>query len=103
MRGGELATVRGHAFTPDDHLRGRIIELLLCDFRVDLNQVADQMQVPVSEVLPLADGLDAAFPDALNITDGVIDIPEPARPLARIIAKHFDAYQMSAAGHSHAV
>src|SRR5262249_18044341 len=33
---GRFATTRGIALTPEDRLRGRIIERLMCDFAVDL-------------------------------------------------------------------
>jgi len=103
VREGALATVRGHVFSEDDRLRGRIIELLLCDFAVDLKAVAAELSVPEAVVLPLADGLEEAFPGMLRVLDSKVEIFERGRPLARIMAKHFDAYEMSAAGHSHAV
>jgi len=40
VRAGDLPIARGHVFVGDDHLRGRIIEKLLCDFRADLVEIA---------------------------------------------------------------
>jgi oxygen-independent coproporphyrinogen III oxidase len=103
VRKGELATAKGHAFVGDDHVRGRIIELLLCDFRVDFNAVATENAVAPETVIAMADGLDDVLPGTTLLQDGVLTILDDARPLARIIARYFDAYEMSASGHSQAV
>ncbi len=103
VRAGGLATSRGHVFSDDDLLRGAIIEALLCDFRADLPAIARRTGHPRGAVVALADGLGTAFPGMLQIDDGVIEIFSFGRPLARMIARHFDAYALSAAGHSHAV
>lgn len=104
VRAGELASARGHVFDRDDHLRGRIIELILCDFRADLNQVAAELDASLDELLTMcAGGLEEALPDTTTLVDGVLTIKEHAKPLARIIARHFDAYEMNASGHSQAV
>ena len=103
VREGRFATTRGHAFCEDDHLRGGIIEALLCDFRADLVAVANRVNQPVARATALTDGLAEAFPGMVRVTDTTVEILDHARPLARIIARHFDGYEMSAAGHSHAV
>ncbi|MDJ0629293.1 MAG: oxygen-independent coproporphyrinogen III oxidase [Rhodobacter sp.] len=103
VRDGRFATKRGHAFTEDDMLRAAVIEALLCDFRVDLSAAADRVGQPATRAVALADGLEAAFPGMVQARDGAVEIFDHARPLARIIARHFDAYEMSQAGHSHAV
>ncbi|MDJ0826509.1 MAG: oxygen-independent coproporphyrinogen III oxidase [Rhodobacter sp.] len=103
VRDGRFATKRGHKFTEDDLLRAAVIEALLCDFRVDLAAAADRVGQPVAQAAALVDGLDAAFPGMLQVSDETVEIRDHARPLARMIARHFDAYEMSAAGHSQAV
>lgn len=103
VRAGELPIARGHAFVGDDHLRGRIIEALLCDFRADLGGIASEQGVAPEVAIALADGLDAALPGTTTLENGVLTILEDARPLARIIARYFDAYEMNASGHSQAV
>ncbi|MEJ2019271.1 MAG: oxygen-independent coproporphyrinogen III oxidase [Maritimibacter sp.] len=87
----------------DDLLRGRIIEKLLCDFRVDLGAVADEQGVEPDQVLATLDGLEETLPGTTEMDGNVLIIKEFAIPLARMIAKHFDAYEMSATGHSQAV
>ncbi len=103
VRDGALATTRGHAFTSEDLLRGRIIEMLLCDFRADVDQAADETGVDAAKARKLTDGLAEAFPDMLTVEDGLVEILPQGRPLARMIARHFDAYAAPASGHSHAV
>lgn len=103
VRDGSLATKRGHAFTSDDHLRGAVIETLLCDFRADLGAVAERVGQPVAGATALTAGLQEAFPGMVNVTGETIEIAPQARPLARMIVRHFDAYDVNSAGHSHAV
>ncbi|PIE08194.1 MAG: oxygen-independent coproporphyrinogen III oxidase [Rhodobacterales bacterium] len=103
VRAGELAIARGHVFAGEDRVRGRIIEVLLCDFRVDFGQVAAEFGVPRDALLAMADGLEEAMPGTTVVEDGVLTIRDAYRPLARIIARHFDAYDMSSARHSQAV
>ena len=103
VRAGELPIARGHTFGGDDHLRGRIIEQLLCDFRADFNQIAAEQGLDLAEILPLAEGLDEALPGATTLEAGVLTIRPEAHPIARIVARYFDAYEMSASGHSQAV
>lgn len=103
VRDGQLATMRGHAFSEDDKLRGAVIEAILCDFSADLPALAKRCGQPVERALALTEGLETAFPGVLRVQDGIVQIHPEARPLARIIARHFDAYEMSKAGHSHAV
>ncbi|MBT2130534.1 oxygen-independent coproporphyrinogen III oxidase [Aliiroseovarius lamellibrachiae] len=102
-RAGNLSVSKGHAFGGDDWVRSRIIELILCDFKVDFAQVAQELHDDVTRLVSMADGLADAMPDTFDLSDNVLTIHEASRPLARIIARHFDAYEMNAAGHSQAV
>jgi oxygen-independent coproporphyrinogen III oxidase len=103
IEAGELATARGLALTPDDTLRGDIIERLMCDLRVDVPSVLlrrgfppDYLDAELATLNPLvADGL-------ARIDRGVITVPEPMRNLIRRVASAFDAYLDPAAGR-HAV
>lgn len=103
IRAGELPTVRGHAFSVEDKVRARLIELLMCHFQARIEDV----------ILP--DGPDAAtirgwmkaaeqqFKGFLHFDEDCLTIPAEGRPLTRIIARAFDAYDLSKAGHSTAV
>jgi oxygen-independent coproporphyrinogen-3 oxidase len=84
-------------------LRGRIIEKLLCDFRADLAAIAAEQGVAPEIAIAMADGLDDVLPETTTLEDGVLTIQEDSHLLARMIARYFDAYEMSASGHSQAV
>jgi len=103
VRAGELAIAKGHAYGGEDTLRARIIEKLLCDFRADLNAIAAEHGVAADMAIAMVDGLDAALPGTTTLEGGVLTIRDDSHVLARLIARHFDAYEMSAAGHSQAV
>lgn len=103
VRAGELATRRGHAFSDDDRLRGRIIEVLMCHFEVNLAAVADELGFDRDVARATAQGLDEAFPAMLSIDGDRIVIRREGRPLTRMIARYFDAYEMAKSGHSPAI
>jgi oxygen-independent coproporphyrinogen-3 oxidase len=104
IEAGDLATVRGLALSPDDAVRGEIIERLMCDLLVDLASVlrrydfpADYLNAELNALKPLlADGL------ATLSNGSVIAIPDGMRNLVRRVASVFDAYLDPATGR-HAV
>ena len=53
--------------------------------------------------ITISDKARAALPNVLEMNDGILSIPPEARPLTRIIARQFDAYDLSKAGHSSAI
>ncbi|MBY6091288.1 oxygen-independent coproporphyrinogen III oxidase [Maritimibacter alkaliphilus] len=103
IREGRFSTAKGHAFTPDDLLRGRIIEALMCDFSVSTQDLRDRFGIPVETARQLYDHAAAGFEGLLEVSDAGLLIPEDARPLTRIIARSFDAYDMTKAKHSSAI
>ena len=103
VQAGELPISKGHAFGGDDKIRARIIELLLCDFAVDFAEVAAQFNTGVDGLIAMAEGLEANLPGTTEMNATTLTILPSAWPLARIIARHFDAYDMNASGHSQAV
>ena len=103
VRDGVLPVSRGHAFVGEDLVRARIIEKILCDFRVDFAEVAGEFDMDPAELLAMATGLEEALPDTTSLEGTLLTIQPYAEPLARIIARHFDAYEMNASGHSQAV
>jgi oxygen-independent coproporphyrinogen-3 oxidase len=103
IRKGRLATTRGHAFDGEDRLRGRIIEALMCGFGADLDALALATGAPAALARGMTEGLAEAFPGMVRIDGGRLAILPEGRPLARMIAHHFDAYAASPATYSHAV
>ena len=103
VRAGILPIAKGHRFTNEDHLRGRIIEALMCDFRVEAAELANGHGLSQAGFDAFAKSLDAEFPDMIGVSKERIVIVDEARPLTRMIARHFDAYDMTQAKHSSAV
>ncbi len=103
VRDGRLATSRGHRFIADDLKRGRMIEQLLCEFRVNIAQLADELATSPGELRAMAIHLPDRFEGMVTLENDMLTIHEEARPLARMIARELDAYDVSESGHSHAV
>ncbi len=104
VREGRLASARGHAFTAEDRLRARVIEQLMCTFRVDLAAVEAEPGVgaPV-DLRPDLARVAAKFAPYLRHEGTVLEILPEGRCLTRMVAREFDAYSMDAAGHSLAI
>ena len=103
VREGHFSTSRGHAFTDEDRLRARMIEALMCDFCIDASELKRDFAVSQERLEELYAGAAAAFGDMVERDGPNLVIPERGRPLTRMIARTFDAYELSKAGHSSAV
>lgn len=103
VRDGAFSTHRGHAFTAEDRLRGRIIEALMCDFRVSRAEILRDHAVTPDRLQAMFAECSAAFPDMVIVDADGLAIPSYAQPLTRMIARTFDAYDKSTAKHSSAV
>ncbi|MCF6234431.1 MAG: oxygen-independent coproporphyrinogen III oxidase [Rhodobacteraceae bacterium] len=103
IRAGHFSTSRGHVFQGEDKLRARLIEALMCDFRIDAEEIIQRFGVSQSTIDAMFMAANQAFPNILNINKNTLSIPVDARPLTRIIAHSFDAFDLSKAGHSSAI
>ncbi len=103
IRAGRFSTARGHVFQGEDKLRSRLIEALMCDFRIDSAEIRDSFGISPQRLDEMYQNAAHAFPGLLEISEDGLFIPEPARPLTRMIARSFDAYDLSKAGHSSAI
>ncbi|KPA21037.1 Oxygen-independent coproporphyrinogen-III oxidase [Shimia sp. SK013] len=103
IRDGKFSTSRGHVFKGEDLVRGRIIEALMCDFRVDRAEIQNRFDVSERWLSDLFSTVATQFPDMVAIDAFGLSIPDRARPLTRMIARAFDAYDMSKAQHSAAI
>jgi oxygen-independent coproporphyrinogen-3 oxidase len=103
IEAGNFATVRGIALTPDDALRGAIIERLMCDLYVDVAATLRERGFPDGWLDAELDALGPLAADGLvQIDGGTIVVPEKARKLVRRVASAFDTWLDPAAGR-HAV
>ncbi|MFZ9948717.1 MAG: oxygen-independent coproporphyrinogen III oxidase [Gemmobacter sp.] len=103
IREGWLATARGHAFSGEDLLRGRMIEMLLCDFAIDRAAILRAFPQAQRRVDALLSEAAARFAGMVALDAQGLSITHRGRPLARMIACVFDGYDLSKAGHSSAV
>ncbi|UWQ33490.1 oxygen-independent coproporphyrinogen III oxidase [Leisingera sp. M527] len=103
IRDGQFATARGHGFSGEDLLRARLIEALMCDFRISREEILSRFAVPAARLEKMFAEAGAAFPGMLSVSAQGLAIREEARPLTRMIARSFDAYDLSTAAHSTAV
>ncbi len=102
---GELAVSKGRAFAPEDRLRAAVIERIMCDYRVDLDEVCGRFGADPDELMDSAHGFDQLVGDRIARRErNVIAVEDDARPLVRLLAAAFDQYLGdSPARHSRAV
>lgn len=105
VRRGEFAIAKGYALTPDDRLRADLIERVMCDFRVDVEEVCGRHGTPPETILRSIPRLRMLEQDGIVRLDGtVLSVNDDTRFLVRSVASAFDAYLgMSGRSHSRAV
>ncbi|WP_170593338.1 oxygen-independent coproporphyrinogen III oxidase [Ruegeria arenilitoris] len=103
VRDGRFSTSRGHLFKDQDILRARLIEALMCDFRIETAEILREHDISAAKLTAMYQRANDAFDGLLQITDDGLFIPPEARALTRMIARTFDAYDLSKAGHSSAI
>jgi oxygen-independent coproporphyrinogen III oxidase len=90
---GRLATARGRALTAEDRLRGRIIERLICDLKVDLAGVCRAYGASAERFAGELSTLDELAEDGLVLRNGSeITVPPQARAFVRAVCAVFDTY-----------
>ncbi|NOD65235.1 MULTISPECIES: oxygen-independent coproporphyrinogen III oxidase [unclassified Ruegeria] len=103
VRNGQFSTARGHLFKGQDILRARLIEALMCDFQINSAEILRDHDVSAATLNDMYHSANADFDGLLRITDDGLFIPPEARALTRMIARSFDVYDLSKAGHSSAI
>lgn len=103
IRKGAFSTSRGHVFSPDDVLRGRMIETLMCDFEINIRDIEQQVGVDAKDIRAILSQTDQDFAGLLHLSETGLFIPKEARALTRLIARSLDSYDLSRAGHSPAI
>jgi oxygen-independent coproporphyrinogen-3 oxidase len=100
---GRLATERGHAMTSEDTLRADMIERLMCQFKLDLPEIAAIHRVTVGRLRELTAGLRDRFSSSIEEQNDVIRLTENSRLIARLAAQSLDAYAVPEGRHSRAL
>lgn len=102
IEAGHLAGSRGHEMTPEDLMRARAIEMIMCDFsldrralRLEFGALCDGLEADFSKVV---DG----FGEFVSLSEQKLQIQPEGRPLTRLIASLFDAHMPSDAKFSRA-
>ena len=103
VNAGEIATARGLVLSDDDRLRGTLIEMLMCEFRIHLNRAAKRAGTSVAAVERACAPVLSAYPDLLRRTSSGLEVRSEARPLTRILARALDAWEVKSEGHSLAI
>ena len=103
VREGRFATSRGHLFAGEDLARARMIEALMCDFRIDADEIVRDYGLPRAKLDEYFASVSKEFGKMVRVDADGLSIPVEARPLTRMIARCFDSYELAKAGHSHAV
>ncbi|MES2913927.1 MAG: oxygen-independent coproporphyrinogen III oxidase [Pseudomonadota bacterium] len=103
IRAGRFSTQKGHRFQGEDLLRARIIEALMCNFRVSRDELLQDFEVSAARIESLFQAAAVGFGDMVRVAEDGFYIPERARPLTRMIARGFDAYDSAKAQHSSAI
>ena len=104
---GGLATVRGWELTPEDRMRGFVIEQLMCDFSFSTGSIAERFGEPASQpLLREAGQIVAEDRDGLiERTDDGFRLTPKGRPFVRNFCARFDAHlnRSVAAGPQHSI
>lgn len=90
---GELPVGKGLAFQGEDVLRGRVIEQLMCNGRVDLQREAARAGASADWYADQLRRIDQFETDGLITREGgVITVTLKGAPVLRVIASLFDSY-----------
>lgn len=101
---GHLPVERGIALTPDDRLRARAIETLMCKLEVDVAETCAAERQPahsLDDALEMARALQAA--GLCEVSGTRITVPEEARIMLRTVAQCFDVRSPAAMQARHAL
>lgn len=89
---GEFAGSRGYALSEEDILRARAIELLMCNFRLDLDVLQAEFGPRAATLTPILEGIADKFGALVTWGDRQLDILPQGRSLTRMVAAAFDQH-----------
>ncbi len=102
---GDFPIARGFELSGEDRLRSQIIERLMCDLKVDLDDIGARHGVAGTAFATEMEKLTPMAEDGLvTLSANTVTVTETGRPFVRLVASAFDAYLASGkARHSRAV
>src|SRR5690606_1836482 len=103
IREGRFSVAKGHRFRGEDLMRARMIEALMCDFRIDATEIRGSFGIGSDRLDAMFRTARDQFGDMVQVGPEGFSVPERGRPLTRMIARTFDAYDMAKTGHSSAI
>ncbi|TDX24138.1 oxygen-independent coproporphyrinogen-3 oxidase [Rhodovulum visakhapatnamense] len=103
VRDGRFATGRGHVFSDEDKMRSRMIEALMCDFHISTAEITESFSISKADLNAMFQEVADRFAGFIDLSNDGLTVPEHGKPLTRMIARGFDAYDLSKAGHSSAI
>ncbi|WP_299360912.1 oxygen-independent coproporphyrinogen III oxidase [uncultured Paracoccus sp.] len=103
IREGRFSVTRGHAFSAEDIWRARMIEALMCDFAISAEEFTRDHGLSAATLQDLFRPVVDRFGDMVHADAAGLRITPQGRPLTRMIAQMFDAYQVDSGRHSAAI
>ena len=100
VKAGVLSGHRGYAMTAEDRLRAAVINMLMCDFEIDLDVLATHPDA--ASITAIHEAILADFAGAVIRKGSKIAITPQGRPLTRIIAQRYDGFSDITAQYSQA-
>lgn len=102
IEAGEFSGTRGHELTQMDRLRGRAIEMLMCDFVLDRKELASRFGALAAQLNSDIAEVAETYGDLVTLDEDSLCILPAGRPLTRIIASVFDAHKPDGVRYSQA-
>lgn len=103
IKADHWSAVRGIELSPEDQLRARAIETLMCEFEIDLTALGEKYGDLSNAIQPDLERIAKSFTDFVEFNGESLKIRDDGFHLTRLIACELDAYHTSAAKHSLAV
>lgn len=100
---GHFPIHRGHIFSQEDLLRATMIEDLMCNFAVSLGKIKEKFGVLPDLVNTLLAQTAKTFAGMVRLDDAGLTVLPKGRPLVRMMARSFDAYDQAQNQHSAAI
>jgi len=92
INAGTFAGSRGYAINAEDRLRARAIELLMCDFKIDLDMLEGEFGLGAANLSPELLNIAATFERVTNFDGQCLRLLPEGRALTRMVAAKLDQH-----------